>query len=271
MALVRGHGSGAGEPRVEVSRASRLPEGVPYDPDEVLAVPTHEVPASSRRKPKVQSDCTVSAQDGTASLEIRPDWNESSASGTADPSPDLPPGGVSRPGAPSALISSTELFPAKKPGKPLFQKGNPYAKLGGAAKKDTSKLLSECGIPDVAPFKKFKAIAQSFHRFHVQRLARDIGGGECGPAPALMVKFASFQAASAEYLYREAVNLLETPGPESLSKVTTLFESSSKLQNASRQNLLAAHELCAKEALSKRNRHPGRRSAIDEAFGEPKP
>jgi hypothetical protein len=181
------------------------------------------------------------------------------------------------PGAPPATIPAEQIFPTREPenlrnakGKHKFQKGNSFARLGGAAKKDTNKLLNQCGIPETVKFKSFKAIAQSFHRFHVQRLARDVGGGECGPAPALMVKFASHQAASAEYLYREAVKLLETPGedPSPLSTVTGLFESSSKLQNASRQNLLAAHELCAKEAQSRRNKKPGRTTALEEAFGE---
>jgi len=194
----------------------------------------------------------------------------------ADPIPDLPPGGALGPGAPHAPIPAEQIFPTREPvmlqgakGKHRFAPGNAFAKLGGAAKKDTNKLLNQCGIPETVKFKHFKAIAQTFHRFHVQRLARDVGGGECGPAPALMVKFASFQAASAEYLYREAVKLLETPGEDSaLNTVTGLFESSSKLQNASRQNLLAAHELCAKEAQSRRNKKPGKSTALEDAFGE---
>jgi len=243
VALVKGHGNGAGKPRVEVLAAAQLPVGVPFDPDEVPGTPTPHPPSASQN---------------------------------ADPTPDLPPGGALGPGAPPAPIPAEQIFPTREPvmlqgakGKHRFAPGNAFAKLGGAAKKDTNKLLNECGIPDVVPFKKFKAIAQSFHRFHVQRLARDVGGGECGPAPALMVKFASFQAASAEYLYREAVKLLDTPeASSSLNTVTGLFESSSKLQNASRQNLLAAHELCAKEAQSRRNKKPGKSTALEDAFGE---
>jgi hypothetical protein len=244
MVLRAGHGKGAGQPRVEVAEADELPIGMPFDPDEAPAPLTPYPPSASQK---------------------------------ADPSPDLPPGGLLGPGAPTPPIPAEQIFPTREPenlrnakGKHKFQKGNAFARLGGAAKKDTNKLLNQCGIPDTVKFKSFKAIAQSFHKFHVQRLARDVGGGECGPAPALMVKFASHQAASAEYLYREAVKLLETPGedPSPLSTVTGLFESSSKLQNASRQNLLAAHELCAKEAQSRRNKKPGRTTALEEAFGE---
>jgi hypothetical protein len=244
VALVKGHGNGAGKPRVEVSKAAHLPIGMPFDPDEPAVPPTPYPPHSSQN---------------------------------ADPSPDLAPGGVLGPGAPPATIPAEQIFPTREPenlrnakGKHKFQKGNSFARLGGAAKKDTNKLLNQCGIPETVKFKSFKALAQSFHKFHVARLARDVGGGECGPAPALMVKFASHQAASAEYLYREAVKLLETPGEDCnpLSTVTGLFESSSKLQNASRQNLLAAHELCAKEAQSRRNKKPGKSTALEEAFGE---
>jgi hypothetical protein len=236
VTVVRGHGTGAGQPRVEVSRASALPIGVPWEPEDPTLPASHAAP-------------------------------------NADPSPDLPPGGVLGPGAPPADFPKTEptlgaeqLFP-KGPRK--FQKGNTIARLGGLAKKDSPRMLAETGIPDVVPFRQFKRLAASFHKFHVQRLARDVGGGECGPAPSMMVKFASFQAASAEYIYREAVKQLEGTPPD-VTKATELFQASSKLQNSSRQNLLAAHELCAREALSKRNRQPGsNQSAFEKAFSSP--
>lgn len=227
---------------MEVLQAPKLPIGVPWERPEVGGTPSH--PATP---PGPQN---------------------------ADRSPDLAPGGGLGPGAPLAnlppsetLLQSEQIFPTGKKHKP-FGPGNDYARLGGLAKKDVPKMLAEMGVPDVAPFKKFKALATSFLKFHTKRLARDVGGGECGPAPSMMVKFASFQAASAEYLFREAVKLLETQDPDSLSKATDLFQSSSKLQNSSRQNLLAAHELCAKEALSKRNGPDRAKSAFEKAFSK---
>lgn len=235
MALVAGHGNGAGKPRVEVLSASDLPVGVPWQRPDVEGTPTPP-PAG------------VGAQN-------------------ADPAPDLPPRGVSRPGAPPAVLTEKQLFPTGKGQHAPFVKGNQYARLGGLAKKDVPKMLAEMGIPDATPFKKFKTLATSFLKFHTKRLARDVGGGECGPAPSMMVKFAAFQAASGEYLYREAVKLLEKGDANDLSDATQLFQSSSKLQNSSRQNLLAAHELCAKEALSRRNGPDREKSALDKAFG----
>jgi hypothetical protein len=241
MALVAGHGNGAGQPRVEVTRGDRLPVGMPR-PDRAEGVPPTPPPPQAPAEPQTRS-------------------------------PDLPPGVVQGPGAPSAIITSAELFPAKGPGKHSpFTKGNKFAALGGSAKRDVPKLLGQMGIPEAAPFRAFKALALGFLKHHVNRLARDVGGGECGPAPSMMVKFAAFQAASAEYLYREAVKMLETPpdagqSPD-LSKLQELFQSSSKLQNSSRQNLLAAHELCAKEALSRRNKQPSPHSALEKAFGD---
>lgn len=239
MALVSGHGNGAGQPRVEVARSDRLPVGMPR-PDRVEGAPPAPPPTQEPGESQTRS-------------------------------PDLPPGGVQGPGAPSAVITSAELFPAKGPGKHSpFTKGNKFAALGGSAKRDVPKLLGQMGIPEAAPFRAFKALALGFLKHHVNRLARDVGGGECGPAPSMMVKFAAFQAASAEYLYREAVKMLESANgpPADLSKLQELFQSSSKLQNSSRQNLLAAHELCAKEALSRRNKQPSPHSALEKAFGD---
>lgn len=236
MVLRAGHGNGAGQPRIEVPSARDLPVG--------MARPDYVEPPPPTPRPTQPA----------AEMQTR--------------SPDLPPGGPQGPGAPSATIPATELFPAKR--STPFKKGNKYAALGGAAKRDVPKLLGNMGIPEVAPFRAFKALALGFLKHHVARLARDVGGGECGPAPSMMVKFASFQAASAEYLYREAVKLLESPEgpPADLSKLQELFQSSSKLQNSSRQNLLAAHELCAKEAQSRRNKQPSPHSALEKAFGD---
>jgi len=219
VALVKGHGNGAGQPRIEVPSAARVPIGVPWEP---AAKPTAE----------------------------------------ADRSPDLPPGGVLGPGAPPRLISSEKLFP--KSGK--FQRGNRISELGGRAKAGTAKLLTEMGITRSTTFKPFKAKAKAFARAQQNEMARSVGGGFCGPSPSSMIQSAAIQMAYAAWLQDKAERLMDDE--TNLAEVRELLGESRTFQNSSRQNLLAAHEMCAREATSRRNSKTGPTTALEEAFGQ---
>ena len=74
-------------------------------------------------------------------------------------------------------------------------------------------------------------------------VAKTVGGGVCGPAPSSLVASAALQLAWSRYLGDVAA---ETGDPDMALKASRLAE-------ASRQSLLAAHELCAKEALARPN------------------
>lgn len=211
-----GHGSGAGQPRIEVKPASELPIGMPWEPE--VAVPD------------------------------------------ADRSPDLPPGGVVGPGAPPALIPAEKLFP-----KGGFQKGNKLSQLGGRAKAGTAKLLTEMGITRSTSFKPFKAKAKSFARAQQNEMARSVGGGFCGPSPCSMIQSAAIQMAYAAWLQDKAERLMDDDSH--LEEVRQLLGEARTFQNSSRQNLLAAHEMCAREALSRRNSKTGPVTALEKAFG----
>jgi hypothetical protein len=213
--LVNGHGTGAGQPRIEVPSAARVPVGVPWEPE----------PA-------------------------------------ADPTPESPPGGSLGPGAPPHLITSEKLFP--KSGK--FQKGNKLSQLGGRAKKDTAKLLTEMGITRSTTFKPFKAKAKAFARAQQNEMARSVGGGFCGPSPSSMIQSAAIQMAYAAWLQDKAERLMDDDG--NLGEVRELLGESRTFQNSSRQNLLAAHEMCAREAISRRNSKTGPVTALEKAFGQ---
>lgn len=126
-----------------------------------------------------------------------------------------------------------------------FAPGNHLAALGGKAKAGSTRLARRLGLaelPDGAPFAPYKRSAAAFRRFHVARLAASVGGGQCGPAPASIVATSAWQLASSRYLF----DLIASGelGPDALKLA-------SQLGNDSRQNLLAAHELCAREAKAR--------------------
>jgi hypothetical protein len=76
--------------------------------------------------------------------------------------------------------------------------------------------------------------ADAFARAEVERLARSVGGGEVPPNVASIVQTAALQLAGSRMLIAKGD-----------------VHGASKLGNDSRQNLLAAHELCAREAKAR--------------------
>jgi hypothetical protein len=129
-----------------------------------------------------------------------------------------------------------------------FAAGNHLASLGGKAKAGSTRLARRLGLielPAGAPFTPYKRAASAFRRFHVAQLAASVGGGQCGPAPASVVATSAWQLAASRYLF-DLVASGEL-GPDALKLA-------SQLGNDSRQNLLAAHELCAREAKSRPQR-----------------
>lgn len=190
--LRKGHGKGAGVPRIETLPVDELPEGVPAVTEEPL-----------------------------------------------------PPSGT-----PERLASGR------------FVKGARSAQSkGGHALAGQSKLARSIGIAGGeadAAFQKYRRYAVAFRRSHVQKLALTVGGGHCGAAPASMVESAALQLAASRFLY-------DTAGGDAKK-----FAQASKLMNESRQNLLAAYELCAREALARKAAAalPTGRSKLEAAFGD---
>lgn len=109
---------------------------------------------------------------------------------------------------------------------------------GGAASRDKTRLARRLALGDTLAdprFEPFLRAARAFRAHHVTELARTVGGGRCGAAPSSIIASAALQLASSRFAF-------EVLGDMVLG---------SKLANDSRQNLLAAHELCAKEAQSR--------------------
>jgi hypothetical protein len=97
------------------------------------------------------------------------------------------------------------------------------------------------GLPTDAPLKPYMASAVTFRRAQCSELARNVGGGVCGPGPSSLVATASIQLAWSRYLSDLAA---QTGDADMAVKA-------SRLADASRQSLLAAHELCAREAQAR--------------------
>lgn len=130
-----------------------------------------------------------------------------------------------------------------------FARGNSLARRGGESRRGKTRLASRLGLRtlgEAAPFRPYKAAAKSFQIAHCAELARSVGGGVCGPAPSSLVASAALQLAWSRYLSDVAA---ENGDAETALK-------SSRLAEASRQSLLAAHELCAREAQARTARRP---------------
>jgi hypothetical protein len=119
-----------------------------------------------------------------------------------------------------------------------FAPGNSLAAAGGRARAGHTRLARRLRLgasfadPRFAPY---AAAASGFRRAHVARLARDVGGGHCGPAPSSIIASAALQLAGSRFAFEVLGDLVL----------------GSRLADASRQNLIAAHELCAREAQAR--------------------
>lgn len=125
-----------------------------------------------------------------------------------------------------------------------FAPGNKLARAGGKATAGKTRLSSRLGLrglPTGCEFRPYKAAASSFRRAQCSVLAATVGGGYCGPAPSSMVASAALQLAWSRYLSDTAA----TTGDADMAL------QASKLADASRQNLLAAHELAAREGQAR--------------------
>jgi hypothetical protein len=125
-----------------------------------------------------------------------------------------------------------------------FAPGNGLAKLGGKARKGKTRLADRLGLRslnDDASFKPYRASSEAFRRAQCNELASNVGGGVCGPAPSSLVASAALQLGWSRYLSDVAGETGDA----------AMALQASKLADASRQNLLAAHELCALEAKAR--------------------
>lgn len=130
-----------------------------------------------------------------------------------------------------------------------FAKGARTAQAaGGRATRGKTRLAAKLGLvrlPESASFAPYKASAATFRRVQCAELAKNVGGGVCGPGPASIVASAALALAWSRYFSDLAAS---TGDPDLAVRAV-------KLASDSRQMLLTAHELCAREAQARPRKH----------------
>jgi hypothetical protein len=125
-----------------------------------------------------------------------------------------------------------------------FAPGNRRSVLGGRAKRGKARLSARLGLselPEGSAFLPYKRAAATFRRVQCAELARTVGGGVCGPGPSSIVASAALALAWSRYLSDCAA---AEGDPELAVRAIRMGE-------ASRQSLLTAHELAAREAAAR--------------------
>jgi hypothetical protein len=124
-----------------------------------------------------------------------------------------------------------------------FAPGNALASQGGKARAGATRLADRLGIDGETSeaFAPYHRAAVSFRRAQCAALAASVGAGACGPGPSSLVATAALQLAWSRYFSDQAAKTGDAK----------LAATASKLGNDSRQNLLAAHELCAREGKAR--------------------
>lgn len=139
---------------------------------------------------------------------------------------------------PAGLPAPTRAdSPTDRGARGQFAHGNKLAAAGGKARSGRTRLASQLGLESVSDdpaFAPYRAAAEAFKRAQVNALAKAVGGGYVGPGPASIVASAALQLAASRWAFDHGEH-----------------EVGSKLANDSRQNLLAAHELVAREAKAR--------------------
>lgn len=121
---------------------------------------------------------------------------------------------------------------------------------GGKATRGKSRLARKLGLAKLATdadVRPYMTSAAAFRRAQCAELAKTVGGGVCGPAPSSMVASAALSLAWSRFFSDRAA---ATGDAELATKAI-------RMADASRQQLLTAHELCAKEATARAARAPG--------------
>lgn len=115
------------------------------------------------------------------------------------------------------------------------------ARRAAIAKHEAVQIGRLAGLweaPDGHPFQPYQRLAREWRESHMRQLAATVGGGEVGPGPASIVSTAAVQLGASRYLSDIGAELGDPK----------MLLDGARLADSSRQSLLAAHELCAREA-----------------------
>ncbi len=115
---------------------------------------------------------------------------------------------------------------------------------GGRATRGKSRLTARLGLaalPAGCTFAPYRKAAATFRRVECAELARTVGGGVCGPGPSSIVNSAALALAWSRWTSDQAA----AKGDAELAAKAL------GMADRSRQMLLTAHELCAREAKAR--------------------
>src|SRR4051812_11251993 len=169
----------------------------------------------------------MSTTEGRALVHVEPARADELPRGVPAPAPSADPAKptTSR-GSFGAVQAGTEEARA------LARKGA----LARWAKARQLRALEGLGLRGAAPaaLSPYLEDAEQFAKRETERLAVTVGGGVCEGAPASMIQSAALQLAGSRAAFASGDTAL-----------------GSRLANDSRQNLLAAFELCSREAAAR--------------------
>lgn len=137
--------------------------------------------------------------------------------------------------------------PAERRANGQFVKGSTTAQRKGGNAKRGKVHLTKVTTKETPPeFEPYKRQAAAYRAVHCRELARNVGGGTCGPGPSAIVASSALMLAWSRYLSDEAA---KTGSIDMITKSATLADKA-------RQGLLTAHELCAREAMARAKQAP---------------
>lgn len=118
------------------------------------------------------------------------------------------------------------------------------ARSGALAAHQSRQLAALLGLwaPDEShAYAPYTRLAREWRDNHMRQLAATVGGGEVGPGPASVISSAALQLAASRWLFDRGTELGDAK----------MLLDASRLADASRANVLSAHELAAKEAAAR--------------------
>jgi hypothetical protein len=118
------------------------------------------------------------------------------------------------------------------------------AREGAKAAHESRQLAALLGLwtpPEDHAFASYARLAKEWRDAHIAELGATVGGGEVGPGPASVISTAALELGASRWLFDQGAK-------EGNAKM--LLEAS-RLADSSRQNVLAGHELAAREAVAR--------------------
>jgi len=118
------------------------------------------------------------------------------------------------------------------------------ARAGARAAHEAKQLAQLLGLwtpPEGHAYAPYARLAREWRDGHMAALAASVAGGEVGPGPASIVSTAAIQLGASRWLSDRGAETGDA----------RMLLDASRLGDASRQNILGAHELAAREAIGR--------------------